>query len=103
MTTAISGRPARSIDNAFCETSRRNPGFTLDYPPAYDAGKRWRQWRKRRANGVWRIGQDRGQDDQALPAADLMQALIREGGFSLSRSGGDGDLPLRLRSDFADV
>lgn len=39
MTTAISGRPARSLRNRFTDWGRTAPGAIPDYPVAYDAGK----------------------------------------------------------------
>ena len=89
MTAAISGRPARCIDNAFCETGRRNPDvMPPDYPLAYDAGKALAAAAK--AQGEWGFGAHwAGQGVgmiRALPAAELMQTLIREGGFSTQPS-----------------
>jgi hypothetical protein len=75
-----------------------------DYPVAYDAGKRWRPWR---AQGEWGFGAQWAGEGvamiRALPAADLMQALIREGGFCTQPPRRDGDLPRLLMSDRADV
>lgn len=40
LTAAISGRPARCVDNAFCALGRRaDPRVIAPYPLAYDAGK----------------------------------------------------------------
>ncbi|OUF44086.1 hypothetical protein AZ044_002100 [Pluralibacter gergoviae] len=40
LTAAISGRPARCVDNAFCALGRRaDPRAIAPYPLAYDAGK----------------------------------------------------------------
>lgn len=106
MTAAISGRPARSIDNAFCEIGRRHPGvLPPDYPVAYDAGKALAA--VARAQGEWGFGAQWAGEGvamiRALPAADLMQALIREGGFCTQQPRRDGDLPRLPMSDRADV
>lgn len=85
MTAAISGRPARCIDNAFCETGRRHPEvMSPDYPVAYDAGKALATVAK--TQGEWGFGAHWAGEGvamiRALPSAELMQTLIREGGFS---------------------
>jgi nitronate monooxygenase len=105
MTAAISGRPARSIDNAFCEIGRRHPGCCLPTT-------RWPTTRESAGGrgesagrvGIWGAMGRRGVAMiRALPAADLMQALIREGGFCTQQPRRDGDLPRLPMSDRADV
>ncbi|TCW08541.1 nitronate monooxygenase [Raoultella sp. BIGb0138] len=84
MTAAISGRPARCVDNAFCEIGRRNPACRPpDYPVAYDIGKALAAAAK--AQGDYRFGAHwAGQGVGAvreLPAAELIQRFVDECGF----------------------
>ncbi len=81
MTHAISGRPARCLSNAFtrwAETAA--PVSPPDYPVAYDAGKALNSAAK--AAGAYGFGaQWAGQGAplaRAMPAADLVETLIKE-------------------------
>ncbi len=79
MTRAISGRPARCLQNRFTAWGRDAPR-PPDYPVAYDAGKALNAAAK--AAGDYGYGaQWAGQGSplsRPMPAADLMAALIRE-------------------------
>ncbi|WP_434641058.1 NAD(P)H-dependent flavin oxidoreductase [Klebsiella sp. I138] len=85
VTTAISGRPARCVNNAFCEIGRRHPEcMPPDYPVAYDVGKALASAAKATGEqgfGAHWAGENVGAI-RVLPAAELMRALIHEGGFS---------------------
>lgn len=81
-TRAISGRPARSIVNAFTELEHEDgyPQALPAYPIAYDAGKALNAAAK--AKGVYDYGaQWAGQAAplaRALPAAELVETLVAE-------------------------
>lgn len=81
MTAAISGRPARCLQNLFTNWGETHPGLTPPaYPTAYDAGKALNAVAK--AMGETGFGaQWAGQGaplSRALPVADLMDVLIAE-------------------------
>lgn len=81
LTTAISGRPARGISNAFTALGqRRECPPTPGYPMTYDAGKALNAAAK--AQGVSDFGAHwAGQAahlSRGLPAQALMQALVTE-------------------------
>lgn len=81
MTTAISGRPARCLQNRFTEWGRINADLICpDYPIAYDAGKALNAAAK--AAGEHGFGaQWAGQGAplaRAMPAAELVRTLIAE-------------------------
>ena len=83
MTRAISGRPARCLANRFTGMGDSAPIDAIpDYPIAYDAGKSLNAAAK--AKGEYGFGaQWAGQGAplaRALPAADLVAALVREMG-----------------------
>lgn len=81
MTSAISGRPARCLANAFTGWAGTVSSLSLpDYPRAYDAGKALNQAAKR--SGEFGFGaQWAGQGAplaRVLPAANLVELLTRE-------------------------
>ena len=81
LTRAISGRPARSLVNAFTALGEASGCPAVpDYPTAYDAGKALHTAAK--AGGEWGYGaQWAGQAarlSRALPAAELVAALDAE-------------------------
>ncbi|WP_028080941.1 NAD(P)H-dependent flavin oxidoreductase [Solimonas soli] len=81
VTAAISGRPARGLVNRFvAEIDGANAPAIPDYPIAYDAGKALHAAAKARGSGAFGA-QWAGQGvalARALPAADLVAALIAE-------------------------
>lgn len=80
MTCAVSGRPARCLRNRFTEWGEQTTAVIPDYPVAYDAGKALNAAAK--AAGETGFGaQWAGQGAplaRAMPAADLIAALIEE-------------------------
>lgn len=81
MVSAISGRPARCLANAYTAWAETLSGLTPpDYPRAYDAGKQLSQ--AARSAGEPGFGaQWAGQGAplaRALPAAELVETLMRE-------------------------
>lgn len=81
MVSAISGRPARCLSNAFTAWAEQLKSLTPpDYPRAYDAGKSLNQAAK--AAGEFGFSaQWAGQGAplaRALPAAELVETLARE-------------------------
>lgn len=80
MTCAVSGRPARCLRNRFTEWGEQTTAVIPDYPVAYDAGKALNAAAK--AAGETGFGaQWAGQGaplTRAMPAADLIAALIEE-------------------------
>ncbi|WP_191984680.1 NAD(P)H-dependent flavin oxidoreductase [Pelagerythrobacter rhizovicinus] len=80
MTSAISGRPARCLRNAFTDWECRTELAPPDYPVAYDAGKALNA--AARSAGEYGFGaQWAGQGAplaRALPAAELVATLAEE-------------------------
>lgn len=81
MTRAISGRPARCLENKFTAWAEAQPDLSPpDYPRAYDAGKALNAGAK--AAGEFGFGaQWAGQGAplaRAMPAADLIKTLMAE-------------------------
>ena len=80
MTTAISGRPARSLRNRFTDWGKTALGAIPDYPVAYDAGKALNA--AAITAGEFGFGaQWAGQGAplaRSLPAAELIALLERE-------------------------
>ena len=80
MTSAISGRPARSLANRFTALGRNSTHDVPDYPIAYDAGKALHAAGK--AKGEFGFGaQWAGQGaplSRPMPAAELVAVLRRE-------------------------
>lgn len=80
MTCAVSGRPARCLRNRFTEWNEQTTAVIPDYPVAYDSGKALNAAAK--AAGETGFGaQWAGQGAplaRAMPAADLIAALIEE-------------------------
>ncbi|WP_174509264.1 NAD(P)H-dependent flavin oxidoreductase [Klebsiella oxytoca] len=89
LTSAISGRPARCIDNAFCLLGRQHAASDVPaYPVAYDAGKALASAAKATGEqgfGAHWAGENVGMI-RGLPAAELMQTLIAECGFSAAET-----------------
>lgn len=80
MTRAISGRPARCLDNAFTRCGETVPVQPPDYPLTYHAGKALNAAAKREGEagfGAWWAGTGAPRC-RAMPAADLMVLLARE-------------------------
>ncbi|MDQ0326611.1 nitronate monooxygenase [Rhodopseudomonas julia] len=81
MTRAISGRPARSMANAFTRLGETiAPEEIPDYPIAYDAGKALNAAAKAAGDtsfGAYWAGQG-APLARALPAADLIADLVRD-------------------------
>ena len=79
MTRAISGRPARSLINAFTGLGERLP-VPPAYPVAYDAGKALNAVARARGEfgyGAWWAGQG-APLVRAMPAAELIETLSAE-------------------------
>lgn len=81
LTAAISGRPARCVDNAFCALGRRaEPRAIAPYPLAYDAGKALAAAARAQGDegyGAHWAGQGINQLRE-MPAAALIAALREE-------------------------
>jgi nitronate monooxygenase len=80
MTRVLSGRPARCLPNRFVEWGQNTILTPPDYPIAYDAGKALHQLAKTHGEGGYGA-QWAGQGAplaRALPAADLIAALVAE-------------------------
>jgi nitronate monooxygenase len=83
MTRAISGRPARCLENRFTTWSRGTQATPPDYPIAYDAGKALNAAAKATGEGGFGA-QWAGQGaplSRPMPAAELMTRLRAEAGF----------------------
>lgn len=80
MTSAISGRPARSLVNSFTEWGSQEGSDIPDYPIAYDAGKALNQAAK--AKGYFGFGAQWAGEGVSLlrpmPAGDLLTVLDQE-------------------------
>lgn len=81
LTSAISGRPARAIENRFTRLGQGPDRPAIpDYPIAYDAGKRLHAAAAAKGNAQYAAqwaGQGVGQS-RAMPAAELLETLARE-------------------------
>ncbi|MDT0508692.1 nitronate monooxygenase [Novosphingobium sp. MMS21-SN21R] len=83
LTRAISGRPARCLDNAFVGWASTTSTTVPDYPVTYDAGKALiaaaRAAGEAGFGAHWAgTGFDRA---RPIPAADLVALLVQEAGF----------------------
>ncbi|WP_404414863.1 NAD(P)H-dependent flavin oxidoreductase [Brevundimonas vesicularis] len=80
MTRAISGRPARCLRNRFTEWGAQSAAVIPDYPVAYDAGKALNAAAKAAGeNGFGAQWAGQGAPlARAMPAADLISALVAE-------------------------
>lgn len=89
MTSAISGRPARSLLNLFTELGTSvSPDEIPSYPIAYDAGKALHAVAKARGEfgyGAQWAGQGVGMA-RSMPAAELVELLWRECRDALARA-----------------